>query len=118
MSVVPLPVQAFESPSRAGEAAVAAWLIAPDIVALMRSIPTLPSRLAARVGATLDVAVLFKLTPSSDALTAAIAALAKQSEMDPFALTVQRCWGLQQLPFELSRLRQRMQEQAAAVTIP
>lgn len=119
MSALTSPIaRAFEGPhDRAAEAAVAGWLLAPELGALRADLPSMSLASVRDLGATLESVLLLGVVPASAELSEAVrlaAALTHPSEGG--AMAVQRRWGVPRLAFDPARLRQRLHE--AAFTRP
>lgn len=106
--------RAFEGPhDRAAEAAVARWLMAPNLDALVYDLHRMPLTQVREVGATLEAYLLTNPLSPPEVARALRMAEERASPHDMPGQTVQKRWGVRRLPFEPARLRQRLKEAAA-----
>lgn len=104
-----LPRVLEEPRLRVAEVAVAKWLMAPDLDALLRETPSLSVAAARKVGVTLEGSLLFGLLADTPLVHDTVRALADRARAMP-AATLQRRWHLDRLPFDFQRLKQRQHE--------
>ncbi|OCG89380.1 hypothetical protein LMG667_04675 [Xanthomonas euvesicatoria] len=116
MPVLTSPLaRAFEGPhNRAAEAAVADWLLSPELGALKADLASMSLASVRELGATLESLMLLGVAPASKELAEAVRLAAAWAHPSREAGTsVQHRWGVHRLAFDPARLRQRLQESSA-----
>lgn len=118
MSVLTSPLaRAFEGPhNRAAEAAVAAWLAAPQLGSLRNDLAQMSLADVRDLGATLESVLLLGVVPASAELEEVVQwASARAHPSNKRSQPIQRRWSVQKLAFDPARLHQRLREAAAVL---